>query len=111
MKNVRFKSKRFEMDGHTFYSVRERDRYAELKALEQSCAISSLEVGPRYEIIPNMRTKDGKRVTGAWFTPSFRYKEAGKVVVEDVRTILSTSDYLLRTKLMLKVHGIEVKGV
>lgn len=47
----------------------------------------------------------------AVYTADFVYNEAGKLVVEDVKSDITRKekDYVLRRKLMLHVHGIRIK--
>lgn len=107
---MKYHAKKTELDGITFDSRKEADRYAELKLLERSGAIHNLQRQVRYELIPAQK-KDGKTVERAChYIADFVYEENGKTVVEDVKGY-RTKEYVLKRKLMLQVHGIEVREV
>lgn len=90
-----------EVDGIKFDSKREAKRYQDLRILERAGRIESLELKPRYELVVN-GVKIGR------YTADFRYLEARKLVVEDSKGDASR-DYPLRKKLMLALHGIEIR--
>lgn len=107
---MKYHAKKTELDGITFDSRKEADRYAELKLLERSGAIHNLQRQVRYELIPAQK-KDGKTIERAChYIADFVYEENGKTVVEDVKGF-RTKEYVLKRKLMLQVHGIEVREV
>ena len=107
---MKYHAKKTELDGITFDSRKEADRYAELKLLERSGAIHNLRRQVRYELIPAQK-KDGKTVERAChYIADFVYEDNGKTVVEDVKGY-RTKEYVLKRKLMLQVHGIEVREV
>lgn len=107
------------VDGITFDSKKEAERYKELKMLEQAGAISGLERQKRYELTPTIRErgvgadKELGRVIErpSYYVADFVYKAAdGSTVVEDVKSpITRTREYVLKRKLMLYLHGIRIK--
>lgn len=109
----KFRARRHKYDDKVFASGRELRRYKELLLLQQTGEISELETQPRYTIIPKMLKPNGKVERAAVYTADFRYIENGAVVVEDVKSAVTAklADYVLRRKLMLYVHGIEVREV
>jgi len=107
---MKYHAKKTELDGITFDSKKEANRYAELKLLERSGAIHNLQRQVRYELIPAQK-KDGKTIERAChYIADFVYEDSGKTVVEDVKGY-RTKEYVLKRKLMLQVHGIEVREV
>lgn len=107
---MKYHAKKTELDGITFDSRKEAQRYAELKLLERSGAIHNLRRQVKYELIPAQK-KDGKTIERAChYIADFVYEENGKTVVEDVKGY-RTKEYVLKRKLMLQVHGIEVREV
>lgn len=107
---MKYHAKKTELDGITFDSRKEAQRYAELRLLERSGAIHNLRRQVRYELIPAQK-KDGKTIERAChYIADFVYTENGKTVVEDVKGY-RTKEYVLKRKLMLQVHGIEVREV
>lgn len=107
---MKYHAKKTELDGITFDSRKEAQRYAELKLLERSGAIHNLRRQVRYELIPAQK-KDGKTIERAChYIADFVYEENGKTVVEDVKGY-RTKEYVLKRKLMLQVYGIELREV
>lgn len=113
MATNKYKAKQHEFNGHTFASGREKRRYQQLLLLERAGKISNLELQPKYELIPRAIKADGSIERAAIYTADFRYVEGGVVVVEDVKSKATAklADYVLRRKLMLQVHGVEIREV
>lgn len=113
MTKNKFRAKRHVFNDHTFASGREKRRYQQLLLLERAGEINQLELQPKYEIIPRQLKPNGGVEIRAEYTADFRYIENGAVVVEDVKSKATAklADYVLRRKLMLLIHGIEVREV
>lgn len=121
---MKYHSKKTVIDGITFDSRKEAERYSELKLLERCGAISNLELQKVYELIPAQyeyyerygkngnRIKDGKRCIerSCVYKADFVYIENGKTVVEDAKGF-KTEEYKIKKKLMLYIHGIKIKEV
>lgn len=93
-----------EADGYVFRSELERDRYLQLRLMQQTGAIRSLELQPRFVCVVN-----GKHVTN--YTADFKYTdvETGKEVIEDTKSKSTrTEAYVVRKKLAQALFGIEV---
>lgn len=86
-----------------FDSKKEARRAAELSVLQACRAISDLKFQVKYEVIPK---QDGERA--AHYIADFEYVENGERITEDCKGF-KTPDYILKRKLMLKVHGIKIK--
>ena len=88
------------VDGHSFMSKREAERYKELKILERIGEIKNLELQPKFDIII-----DGVKVDR--YIADFRYTDTktDKTVVEDVKGA-HTREYLRKRRLMKDVLGI-----
>jgi hypothetical protein len=82
----------------TFASKAEARRYAELRKMEQTGAISDLELQPRYELQPAFRDGDGVRHRPIFYVADFQYWEKGRIVSEDVKG-MATDVYLLKIKI------------
>lgn len=85
-----------------FDSQRELKRWEELRLLERAGKITNLRRQVPYELIP----KSG-RLRKIVFVADFVYEENGKEVVEDSKGFRNRL-YMLKWRLMLWVHGIEV---
>ena len=122
----KYRNKKAMADGIEFDSMKEAKRYAELKYLEEAGEISCLERQKKYVLIPTQYEKpaeNGKRKKGGKdkkgrvierecsYRADFVYKdEKGNVIVEDTKGI-KTKDYIIKRKLMLYVHGIQIREV
>lgn len=102
-----------QIDGHVFASKAEARRYAQLKELERLGQIDSLELQPRYELVPGVKFSGAARATPALrYLADFRYRDhLGHLVVEDVKGGPVTEGFRIKKHLMLALHGIEVQEV
>lgn len=110
------------VDGITFDSRREARRYSELKLLERAGEISDLELQVKFVLIPAQKEPDrigarggiikGKTIEReCCYIADFVYKDkSGVQVVEDAKG-MKTEVYKIKRKLMLFVHGIQIKEV
>lgn len=100
------------LNGIKFDSLREAERYSQLKLLERAGQITDLELQPRFELIPKQRRDDGKPERACEYVADFRYTDVrtGQTVIEDAKG-MRTRDYIVKRKLMLQVHGISVREV
>ena len=121
---AKYHNKKVTIDGITFDSVKEANRYRELKVLERIGEITGLELQVKFVLIPAIyetyerygkngkRLKDGKKLVEkecAYFA-DFVYSRNGVKVVEDAKGV-RTKDYIIKRKLMLFMHGIRVNEV
>ena len=110
------------VQGRTFDSKREANRYGELLLLERAGEISGIECQPVYPLeIPRMidgklqsvpvKIRSAKRPNGTRtkYTADFRYqdKRTGQQVVEDVKGIDTTASRLRRAVVEC-IYGIEI---
>lgn len=101
-----------EIDGITFASKHEAQRFAELKLLERAGEISDLQLQRVFTLIGAQRDKDGKVIERPCkYIADFAYKDqTGKLIVEDAKG-LRTDVYRIKKKLMLSIYGIQIKEV
>ena len=78
-------SRKCEAFGVVFDSHAERDRYLELRAMQEAGAIAGLTVHQKYILQPAFTMDNGERVRAITYTPDFEYIERGVRVVEDVK--------------------------
>lgn len=106
----KYHSRKTVVDGITFDSKREADRYKELRAWEKAGVISGLTRQQAFTLIPAQRI-DGKVVERAVkYVADFCYYRDGEYVVEDVKGF-RTPEYKLKRKMLLWAHGIQIKEV
>lgn len=105
---AKYGNQKITRDGITFDSLKEYTRFCELKLMQRAGIITDLERQVKYELIPAQRI-DGKLVERAvTYVADFRYKEKGQIVVEDTKGF-RTKEYILKRKMMLHFHGIQIK--
>lgn len=117
----KYGSKKVEVDGITFDSKKEANRYKELKLLEQAGEITDLQRQVKFVLIPAQREPDtigtrggihkGKLIEKECaYYADFVYQENGKTVVEDTKG-MRTTEYVIKRKLMLYIHKIKISEV
>lgn len=119
----KYHNRKVTVDGITFDSVKEANRYKELKVLERAGLVHDLQLQVKFKLIPAQRewtdetTASGKPKKGkileheCSYVADFVYKNRyGLQVVEDVKGF-KTKDFIIKRKLMLWIHGIRVKEV
>lgn len=108
MSRNKYNARKAEVDGITFDSRKEAQRYAELKLLLRGGEIRDLRLQVKYELIPK---QDGERACE--YIADFVYQDVrtGKTVVEDVKGCKQGAAYnifAIKRKLMLWRYGIKV---
>nr|DAT45556.1 MAG TPA: Endonuclease [Caudoviricetes sp.] len=103
----KYHAKRTTVDGITFDSKREADRYLVLKSMEEDGIIEDLRRQVRYELVPAFDA-DGRHYRPVYYVADFVYVENGKEVVEDVKG-MRTDVYRLKSKLFARRYGKVVK--
>lgn len=103
----KYHAKKTVVDGITFDSRREADRYLVLKGMEEGGAIENLRRQVRYELIPAFDV-DGKHYRPVYYVADFVYREDGKEVVEDVKG-MRTDVYRLKSKLFARRYSKVIK--
>lgn len=103
----KYGNKKVIIDGITFDSTKEGNRYKELRIMEQAGQISNLKLQVKFELIPSV-VLDGKKQRPVNYVADFTYIECpGYVTVEDSKGF-KTKDYVMKRKLMKHIHGIEI---
>ena len=124
MKNYRlpkYNNHKVTVDGEVFDSKKEAQRYRELLLLEKAGAISGLQRQVKFILIPAQREADiigprggikkGRTIEKECsYVADFVYQEDGRVVVEDTKGF-KTTEYVIKRKLMLYIHGIQIREI
>lgn len=95
------------MDGITFDSKSEADRYLALKGMEEDGLIEDLRRQVRYELVPAFDV-DGRHYRPVYYVADFVYVEDGKEIVEDVKG-MRTDVYKLKSKLFARRYGMSIR--
>lgn len=119
----KYRNKKTVIDGITFDSKHEAERYIVLKAMQKRGEISDLVLQKKFVVIRSQRAPDtvdarGRKVKGkviekeASYYADFVYYDNSKeeFVVEDAKGV-KTEAYKLKKKLMLLNYGIKIKEV
>lgn len=120
-KTTKYRSKKVTIDGICFDSKKEANRFCELRMLEKAGEIHNLQRQVKYVLIPAQREPDtigarggvkkGKLIERECsYMADFVYEENGETVVEDTKGF-RTTEYIIKRKLMLKVHGIRIREI
>lgn len=112
-------------DGIEHASQKEANRWCELKLLERAGKIHDLQRQVKFTLIPAQYEYEFEEVVKAKgklpkgklverecaYIADFVYAdENGHLIVEDTKGV-KTKDYIIKRKLMFKVHGIKIKEV
>ena len=102
----KYLNKKTVIHGITFDSKAEAARYLDLVMLQNSGAITNLEMQVQFELIPK---QDGERAVK--YLADFVYYENGKKIVEDVKSPITRkkSDYIIKRKLLKFRHNVEIR--
>lgn len=105
----KYKAVKTTVDGITFASKHEAERYCELKLLLKAGAIKDLRFQVPYELQPHFRW-NGKTIRAINYVADFVYidTKTGKEIVEDAKGV-RTPEYKLKAKMMLYKYQIELK--
>ena len=122
----KYGNKKIITEQGTFDSKKEYNRYCELKLLERAKIITELRRQVKYVLIPSQYEKTAEKYTkgarkGEYkqgklierecsYIADFVYQENGETVVEDTKG-MRTTEYIIKRKLMLWVHGIRIKEI
>ena len=122
MPKSKYHNKKITVDGITFDSKKEANRWCELLLLERAGQIKNLERQKVFELIPTQREilpekdKYGNNKLGkvierpVKYKADFTYIENGKMIVEDTKGY-RTSEYVIKRKLLLYLHGIRIREI
>ncbi|MDU5970534.1 MAG: DUF1064 domain-containing protein [Finegoldia magna] len=103
----KYNAKKTVVDGIEFDSIREADRYCELKLLEKAKEIRNLELQPRFLLQDKFKDKMGTTHRKIEYVADFMYIDKDdKKIVEDVKGMM-TDVYKLKKKLFLNLYDEE----
>jgi hypothetical protein len=107
---AKYGNRKIIRDGIEFDSIKECQRYCELKLMQRAGVISDLKLQVPFELLPTQRI-DGKVVEQAVkYIADFVYKQDGQTVAEDTKGY-KTEKYIMKRKMMLFFHGIRIREV
>lgn len=96
----KYGAKKMTIDGITFASKKEAQRYQELKLMEGNGDIKNLELQPRFELQPKFK-HGGKTIRAIHYVADFQYNDSdGRLVIEDTKGD-QTAVFKLKHKMFL----------
>lgn len=98
----KYRNKKVQVDMYVFDSIRESQRYKELKLLERAGEISNLELQPHFLLQESFK-KNGRAYRKIEYIADFKYTENEKTIVEDVKG-MQTDVFKLKHKLFEKKY-------
>ena len=101
MTKRKFNNKKIKINGITFDSKKEANRYSSLLLLQEKGVIHDLKTQVKFELIPKQK---GERSCN--YVADFVYKD-----VKDNLIVTLTPVYSIKRKLMLFKHGIKIREV
>lgn len=107
MARRKYNNRKVMVDGYKFDSMKEAERYKELKLLERAGRIKDLELQPKFELLPTIRT-DKETLRKVSYYADFKYEQDGETVVEDVKGF-KTDVYKLKKRIFLLKYGKEYR--
>lgn len=108
----KYRNERVVVGGVKYDSKKEAKRAEQLEAEQRIGLITDLEKQKKYVLQPSFKFM-GKTIREIAYVADFVYKEHGNLVVEDVKSPITRANpvYKIKKKMMLYVHGIEIKEV
>lgn len=119
---MKYGNRKVRYQGAVYDSRKEARRAAELSLLEKAGKITDLQTQVKFVLIPTQREQDtvGKRggikkgkviEKECAYYADFVYTDGnGRRIVEDTKG-LRTTEYIIKRKLMLYVHGIKITEI
>lgn len=106
----KYGNKKTVIDGITFDSKKESERYLMLKDMLKNKEIEDLQLQPKF-LLQDSFKYNGKTEKKIYYIADFSYKREGKLVVEDVKG-KKTDVYKIKRKLFLyKYTDIDFREV
>ena len=100
----KYHARKVMIDGITFDSQAEGNRYLYLKSEQEAGRISGLECHPKFTLLKG-RTWNGKRYRPVTYSPDFTYRDcvAAKMVAEDVKggQATQTTAFKIKQKMLI----------
>ena len=114
-KGRKYGNRKVQIDGYTFDSVHEGNRYLELKYRMLAGEINSLELQKQYELHPAFRNaRTGKMERPIYYRADFVYydKIRNETVIEDAKSPATRKDkvYQIKRK-MMAAKGLYIEEV
>lgn len=111
----KYKNQPITIDGHTFPSRREANRYSQLSLLQKAGIIRELKLQEPFELQPSFKHPiTGKTIRAIKYIADFTYyDENGIFHIEDVKgsEATMTKDFKIKRKLFIYKYGKDIEIV
>lgn len=110
----KYRNQKVKVNGVTFDSKTEYERYLALKMLEKAGKIKDLKTQVKFELVKGVRFQNEKRKKPALtYIADFTYVKDGELIVEDVKSEITRKNgvYRMKKHLMMAVHNIEITEI
>lgn len=108
----KYNAKKTTVDGITFDSKKEAERFCELKMLAMAGKIKNLKLQQDFTLQEAYTAPDGERVRAIRYVADFTYEEDGELVVEDVKSrATKTRVYEMKRKMLRDKYGVKIREV
>lgn len=112
----KYNAKKVKIGVESFDSKAEATRWTELMSCQKAGKISNLRRQVRYDLIPPQKKPSGGTERAIYYIADFVYHQNGKEIVEDVKGYRNPQSagyakFVIKRKLMLYFHGIEIREV
>ena len=108
----KYRNEKVSVNGVKYDSKKEAKRAEQLETQERLGIISQLSKQVKFVLQPSFKFA-GHTIREIAYVADFVYYEKGTQVVEDVKSPITRANpvYKLKKKMMMYVHGIEIKEV
>lgn len=109
-KHQKYRNRVINTEEGRFDSEAEYRHWCHLKIRQRVGEIKELRRQVVFELIPAQKRPSGGTERACNYVADFVYKEDGQTVCADVKGC-ATGEYIMKRKLMLHIHGIEIKEI
>lgn len=108
----KYRNRKVTVCGEKFDSMKEANRWGELKLLQRGGKISGLERQVKFVLIPSQKAGRKTVERECAYIADFVYTDTatGEKVVEDTKGF-RTDTYIVKRKLLLERYGIQIREV
>lgn len=111
VKKPKYKNTKVEHNGIKFDSMKERDRYCQLKLLERAGKIGDVKHQVKFVLAPSVKFSDSERAKPELrLIVDFTYIENGALVVEDCKSDATmTTAFTIKRHILLANFGLQIR--
>lgn len=106
----KYGAKKITHMGEKFDSIKECERWCELRLMERGKVIADLKRQVKFELLPAQKYMGETVERPVSYIADFVYTDmkTGKTIVEDTKGF-KTPEYRIKKKMMLYFHGVQIR--